>query len=61
MGWDDDNYDNKLLNDPFWDEWRKEEEEKRAKSKSDKCVHEFVNMGFTFIKLVCKHCDMESK
>lgn len=25
----------------------------------DKCNHEYVNVGFTSIKLVCKHCDKE--
>jgi hypothetical protein len=25
------------------------------------CAHEFVNVGFTVIKMVCKKCDMEKR
>ena len=29
--------------------------------KTKGCQHQFINVGFSSIKMVCKHCDMEQK
>lgn len=40
--------------------WTADDETEYDRFRPDNyCKHEFVNVGFTHIKMVCKHCDLE--
>jgi hypothetical protein len=47
----------------YWDPKEKDEkeEEKEEKKETLYCSHEWVNVGFNHIKMVCKHCDIDKK
>lgn len=48
------NYDMAIKIDlSFWDD------EVPSRYNTDSCTHEYVNVSFMGIKLVCKHCDKE--